>query len=149
MKERFWSCFSCSCFLIVFGAWCFQKYVWPAAAMLLLRSYMKKPCRYPGSNRGPSDLRSDALSTELSRLGSVDLAIRGLTLTTAFQNGDKYNATDRTCTQTCKGWLRYCIISRNVNVFTLVIMAYVCQFDHVPSNDFLKALLTHAGFFWF
>ena len=42
VKERFWSCFSCSCFLIVFGAWCFQKYVWPAAAMRLLRSYMKK-----------------------------------------------------------------------------------------------------------
>ena len=26
-------------------------------------------CRDPGSNRGPSDLQSDALPTELSRLG--------------------------------------------------------------------------------
>ena len=29
----------------------------------------KKPCRDPGSNRGPSDLQSDTLPTELSRLG--------------------------------------------------------------------------------
>ena len=34
--------FSCSYFLLVFGAWCFHKYVRPAAAMLLLRSLMKK-----------------------------------------------------------------------------------------------------------
>ena len=27
-----------------------------------------KKCRDPGSNRGPSDLQSDALPTELSRL---------------------------------------------------------------------------------
>ena len=28
----------------------------------------EKPCRDPGSSRGPSDLQSDALPTELSRL---------------------------------------------------------------------------------
>ena len=28
----------------------------------------KRKCRDPGSNRGPSDLQSDALPTELSRL---------------------------------------------------------------------------------
>ena len=28
---------------------------------------MKKVCRDPGSNQGPSDLQSDALPTELSR----------------------------------------------------------------------------------
>ena len=34
-------------------------------------TYAAQPnkCRDPGSNRGPSDLQSDALPTELSRLG--------------------------------------------------------------------------------
>ena len=35
--------------------------------------FIMKTCRDPGSNRGPSDLQSDALPTELSRL----LLIRG------------------------------------------------------------------------
>ena len=34
----------------------------------LLSQRDMKSCRDPGSNRGPSDLRSDALPTELSRL---------------------------------------------------------------------------------
>ena len=34
-------------------------------------SLPKTKCRDPGSNRGPSDLRSDALPTELSRLDQV------------------------------------------------------------------------------
>jgi hypothetical protein len=29
----------------------------------------------------------------------------------------------------------------------LLIMTYVWKFDHVPSNDLLKALSTHASFF--
>ena len=35
-----------------------------------------KKCRDPGSNRGPSDLRSDALPTELSRLDN-NISFRG------------------------------------------------------------------------
>ena len=33
----------------------------------LAKNLRKKKCRDPGSNRGPSDLQSDALPTELSR----------------------------------------------------------------------------------
>ena len=33
--------------------------------------HLETKCRDPGSNRGPSDLRSDALPTELSRLDQV------------------------------------------------------------------------------
>ena len=40
----------------------------------------------------------------------------------------------------------HCIISDIINASTLLIMTYVCQFDHVPSNDLPKALLTHALF---
>ena len=32
---------------------------------------LKKQCRDQGSNQGPSDLQSDALPTELSRLGEL------------------------------------------------------------------------------
>ncbi len=48
----------------------------------------------------PAQIRLQSLPTELSRLGAVDLAIRCLTLTTAVQASYKYNATDRTRTQT-------------------------------------------------
>merc|ERR1712242_568855 len=36
-------------------------------------SLWHRPCRDPGSNRGPSDLRSDALPAELSRLERITL----------------------------------------------------------------------------
>ena len=36
---------------------------------------MARICRDPGSNRGPSDLQSDALPTELSRLGELPESI--------------------------------------------------------------------------
>ena len=38
-------------------------------------SLQKEACRDPGSNRGPSDLQSDALPTELSRLIAADVKI--------------------------------------------------------------------------
>ena len=47
---------------------------WPAFAARRLGRYectSRRLCRDPGSNRGPSDLQSDALPTELSRLCPV------------------------------------------------------------------------------
>ena len=43
---------------------------WQAPTHPLSALPLFKKCRDPGSNRGPSDLRSDALPTELSRLPS-------------------------------------------------------------------------------
>ena len=47
-----------------------------------LTNKMKKECRDPGLNRGPSDLQSDALPTELSRLSTyaIGLVVRLLDL---------------------------------------------------------------------
>ena len=45
-------------------------FVLPANDAASILSVMSNTiCRDPGSSRGPSDLRSDALPTELSRLG--------------------------------------------------------------------------------
>ena len=38
---------------------------------LACEAMLMNACRDPGSNRGPSDLQSDALPTELSRLASI------------------------------------------------------------------------------
>jgi hypothetical protein len=51
---------------IIFHFFSFLRNSFPGSGTIKYRKANWK-CRHPGSNRGPSDLRSDALPTELSR----------------------------------------------------------------------------------
>ena len=57
----------CVIIVLVLGSVCCEAARRSEQLMLSTRGRSKTNCRDPGSNRGPSDLQSDALPTELSR----------------------------------------------------------------------------------